>query len=71
MLTIMMFTSALNKTNNKINHMIVNLKAVRKRGPIPKIERMDGNDKDNGFWHLVPIDYYYYYSFLLVGQDIE
>ena len=59
---ITMFTSALNRTNNWIDHVIVSLKveAVRKRGPIRQVKRMDGNDKDN----LVPTDYWYHCSFL-------
>ena len=46
-----MFISASNRISNIIDRVIVSLKvkeAVQKRGHIRQVERMDGNDKDNG-----------------------
>ena len=72
MLMITMFTSALNRTNNLIDHVIVSFESVRscpkaKTGwqvPIRQVKRMDGNDKDN----FMPIDYWYHCSFLQVVE---
>ena len=49
-----MFTSASNKTNNRFDLVIVSLKCKNlseSEDPSGKleVERMDGNDKDNGY----------------------
>ena len=46
-----MFISASNRISNIIDRVIVSLtviEAVQKRGHIRQVERMNGNDKDNG-----------------------